>query len=440
MKSKFIKTSKTPYKKYDVEKYSYMNNEEFFKVTLPQIARGHTEKWESFKEREREAVDKLTEFVFGNLYDESFDFKKIPKEYDDYQYAKHSEFGNFNSTLSAGISITIDKNEIYNALTDEYPDFSKSVKSEKTKSRYTYSVNKINTNRIGEPFDFWKTKQYLLNNAINYINFNCDNNDYISVSRWITATGKSGRTKEIELLNEGCSLSWITNDQGYLSILSPNGKIIGEINWKTDEDHYSDTEYNEIFEPFLKNKQIEIESIKIKTLIPHNTPFGRPRKALVQVLITFHKVYLEENMDLISQFKQDFKSMRMLAAIDYNRKCDIIEGKIPDVILSLEELFSDSGFPIDNPLATYDIFSSKNFLSGSSFTSVELEEIWNIYMPIRTFTSLKSHETPLFQGGVKCLFCKRKFFNYALMREEREIYTGNELVPREFLILCLFRK
>lgn len=439
MKSKFIKISKSPYRKYDIEKYSYMNNDEFFKITLPQIARGHTEKWESFIERKREADDILEEYVFGNLYDKLFDFKKIPKEYDDYQYAKHSEFGNFNSTLSAGFSITIDEDEIYKALTDEHPNFSKSIKYEKTKSRYTYSVNKINTTRIGEPFDFWKTKEYLLNNAVNYINHNCDNNDYISVSRWITATGKSGRTKEIELLNEGCSLSWITNDQGYLSILSPNGKIIGEINWKTEEDHYNDTEYNEIFEPFLKKKQIEIQSIKLKTLIPHNTPFGRPRKALVQVLITFHKVHLEENIDLISQFKQDFKSMRMLAAIDYNRKCDIIEGKIPDVILSLEELFSDSCFPTDNPFATYDNFSSRNFLSGSSFTSAELEEIWNIYMPIRTFTSLRSYESPLFQGETKCLFCKKKFFNYALMLEEREIYNGNEMVPREFLILYLFK-
>ena len=87
--------------------------------------------------------------------------------------------------------------------------------------------------------------------------------------------------------------------------------------------------------------------------------------------------------------------MRALAAIDYNRKCDIIEGKIQERISSLDELFSDNEFQTIIPIATYEIFQSRDFLSGSMFSINELEEIWNIYMSIITFCSLKEKEAPL---------------------------------------------
>lgn len=131
--------------------------------------------------------------------------------------------------------------------------------------------------------------------------------------------------------------------------------------------------------------------------------------------------------------------MRALAAIDYNRKCDIIEGKIQERISSLDELFSDNEFQTIIPIATYDIFQSRDFLSGSMFSINELEEIWNIYMSIITFCSLKEKEAPLLKEGKTRLFCKRKFFDYVLDYEQEIITFNEESIYRDRLFLSLYK-
>lgn len=433
----------TPYKRCNIEEYSKMDIDKFYSEALPKIARGKNEKWEHFINRRHKAKESLNTFVFGRFYGKLFDLKSIPDEYSDYQYSKHSEFGySRRSGVIAGISISVDTDDFLKIITGKHTDLKRLVKCGRLESSSTYGMNKINIVQISHLFDFGKISRFLLDNTANYVNSNCDNNHRISVSRWITATGKSGRTKEIESLTEGCYLSWTLKPNATtteISVLSPNGTIIGEINWKTEETQLNDTEFNEVYEPLLKNGYVDIYSVQLQTLIPHNTPKGRPRKALVQVLITFNVKKIEINNDILDQTKRDIQSMRILAAIDYNRKCDIIEGIIPEKISSLEDLFSDDAFPAENPFVTYDVFQSIGFLSGSAFTINELEEIWNIYMPIETFCSLNERGMSLLKDGNTRLFCKRHYFNYVLDYEHELMVCGDDSIHRNTLRLSLYR-
>lgn len=442
MNSRFVKTDEIPFERCNVEEYSRMDINKFYNDALPKMARGKNETWQHFEKRRSRAEKMLNTFVFGRLYEKQFELKSIPSEYSDYQFSKHSEFGYSSSRgIVAGFSISIDDDEVLKYLTGECSDPQKMVRVERLKPNNTYNINKINVDAIGFPFNYWEIRQLLLNNTVYYVKSNCDKSGRIRVTKWITATGKSGRTKEIESLEEGCNLLWVKK-QKYasleISVLSPNGKEIGEINRKTDEDHLGDTEYREVFEPLLRNGCVDIESIKLHRLIPHNTPKGKPRKALVQVLITFHVKNLEEYEQFVALTKQDILSMRTLAAIDYNRKCDIIEGKIPDRLLSLEELFCDNEFPVRNPYATFDLLRSRDFLSGSTFTMAELEEFWSIYMPITVFCSLKERELPLIKDEKTQLFCKRRLFNYVL-ELTKDFTTGNKSIPRDLLKLSLYK-
>ena len=423
--SKFIKVDEMPYVRCDINEYSKMDINHFFKEALPKIARHKNEKWEHFEKRRRRAEEALNTFVFGRFYGKLFELKAIPCEYSDYQYAKNSEFGNVarRGIIAVG-SISIDTNEVLKLQTCESTDSKGIITVDRVIPNNASSVNKINAYRIGYPFAYWGIQQYLLNNTINCINESCDDNGLISVTRWLTATGKSGCTREIESLNEGCLLKWIQktkNSSTELIILSPNGMEIGEINWKTEDGYMNDTEYNAVYEPLLRSGCVDIGAIKLHRIIPHNAPNGRPRKALVQVSITFHIRELKEDKYYLAQIKRDIQTMRTLAAIDYNRKCDVIEGRIPDKLASLEDLFCDDEFFTDKPFVTYDIFRSQGFLSGSTFSASELEEIWSVYMPIEVFCSLKQREDPLIKYGKERLYCKKHYFNYMLESSNRSI-------------------
>lgn len=248
---------------------------------------------------------------------------------------------------------------------------------------------------------------------------------------------------KIELLNEGCLLKWIQktkNSSTELVILSPNGMEIGEINWKTEDGYMNDTEYNAVYEPLLRSGCVDIGAIKLHRIIPHNAPNGRPRKALVQVSITFHIRELKEDKYYLAQIKRDIQTMRTLAAIDYNRKCDVIEGRIPDKLASLEDLFCDDEFFTDKPFVTYDIFRSQGFLSGSTFSASELEEIWSVYMPIEVFCSLKQREDPLIKYGKERLYCKKHYFNYMLESRQDVMHVGDQTISRDQLRLGLYKK
>ena len=442
MNSRFIKTEDVSYERCNIEKYSKIDIDKFYSTALPKIARGVSENWKHFEKRRYKAEDALDKFIFGRFFNKTFSFVRIPDEYTDYQYSKHSEFGVSARNLIGGMSISIDINEIFNFATGKCDDPHKMLACETLKPSNIYSIDKINSNRIGYAFNHWELCHFLLNNTANYVKNNCDQSGCISVSRWITATGKSGRTKEIESLQESCALSWEIKHNSFsteISVISPNDAIIGEINWKTDEEHPEDTEFNEVYVPLLNNGQADIQSIKLQTIIPHNTPKGRPRKALAQVLITLHINNIEKDENYIARTKQDIQSMRTLAAIDYNRKCDILEGKIPEMIPSLEEFFSDDEFPTDNPFVTYDILQSRDFLSGSSFTIDELEEIWNIYMPILTFCSLRDKNSPYFKNENTRLFYKRHFYNYVLECEHDVRIFKDQTYPVTHLKLSLFK-
>ena len=440
MNSEFVKMDNAPFERSCVEKYSKMDIDTFYSISLPKIARRADEKWSHFQKRRNYAEKALDTFIFGKHYNKTFELLSVPEEYLDYHYSKHSEFGYCSKNMMSGVSISLDIEEIAKFVIGEGDTIEDFIECEPTKPYNTYSLNKINENQIGYPFGYWKIRDALLKNSICYVRNNSDNNGCISVTRWITATGKSGRTKEIESLVEGCKLSWTETKNAFsteITVISPNNVVIGEINWKTDEDHMSDTEFNEVYEPLLNCGNIEIQSIKLKKKIPHNSPNGRPKKALAEVLITFCVQKLDEDKNLVEKTKLDIQSMRTLAAIDYNRKCDIIEGKTPEKISSLEELFFDTAFACNHVIATFNILQDRDFLSGSAFTIKELEEIWNVYMPIITFIALKDKDIPFFPDGKNRLFCRKYYFNYILEHDIETIVVNRETIRRNIVRLSL---
>ena len=442
---RFVKADEVPYIRCDVNKYSKMDIDEFFADALPKIARGKNERWENFQKRKSKAEAALNKFVYGKYYGKFFELRSIPSEYFDYQYSKHSEFGSINTVKNFGqVLIGLDMDEVHKFIDREHGDPQKLVEVQHVKANITtYNINRINCDRIGVLFDYWKARNFLLNNSIEYIRSNCNSNGCISVTRWITATGKSGRTKEIESLTDRCDLSWkITSNSSSpeIAILSPNNIVIGEINWKNDEDHLDDTEFNEVYKPLLSSGCADIKSVQLQKLIPHGSPKGRPRKALVQVLITLQVKNLDAYEASINRIKQDIQSMRTLAAIDHNRKCDLIEGVIPECISSIGELFANDEFPRNSPFAVIDILQSGRCLSGFALTAAELEEIWSIYMPIKTFCLQSEGCDKYFGYKHDTLFCRRRYFNYTLEYERREVcLIDEELIYRNILRLSLYR-
>lgn len=441
----FIKPNEEPYERLNVESYSKMDFEYFFGNIVPKLVRQPYESWNSFSLRKSNAERIVDIFVFGKLHDEIFELISVPDYYSDYQYAKNAEFGYLYTAGIILASLTIDIGSLAEEIiSNNESDQRKGEIIKSKRKNVTYTPNKINEGNIGAAFEYWNIKNELLNNSVNYIKRSCDSDGRISICRWLTSTGKRGRTKEIESQREGCELSWeINHHEDKIYILSPNNIEIGEIGWNNECD--DDSEYWEVYKPLIFNGSILIESVTLNKIIPHSTPEGRPRKALAQVVLNMKISNLSINRDPLDVNREDLQSMRKLSAIDYNRKCDIIEGIIPEYPANLEELFHDEEFEHGEEFATFDLIWSKGFLSGYVFTSKELEEIWNIYRNIENYFNYHRFHIDDENGESqkqesKTLFCKGKYFNYAFEQETEFTIWDGRLREKTIRLLKLYRK
>lgn len=442
------------YQKCNIDSYSEMNVENFFDRLHAKLARQPNEDWSNYLSRKYESEKEFDRFVFGYLFEECFELINTSPDCTGNNISNGLEFyktyGKYDDAIGS-ISVILDVDAILNEDSSE-DDVDKNIyinQDNQEESSTIYHFSKVNSNAIGTPFNYWLMKEQLLNNTSHYLKESCTSSRTISVEKWLTATGKKGRTKELELLSEGINLLWEKSPTNYgegIDVISPNNIVIGEINWRNEYPY--DNEYSEVYLPFITSGNIHIESITLNKIIPHRTPGGRPLKALAQVIINMKIDRFPDNDEYISVAKQDIRLMRKLAAIDYNRKCDIIEGIIPECPENLEELFPDEEFEHGEEFLIFDLIENKGFLSGCVFTSKELEEIWNMYMNIRNYFYYHrfhiddecDEKWESQKQESETLFCEGKCFNYAFEQESEFTIWDGQLREKPTRLLKLYRK
>ena len=425
----------TVLEKVDVDEYTNVDYKQKLQIDLPQMGRKPGEDWEEIENRMNALVESIDSCVFGPLATEKFEFVKMPEKYGDYQQMKHSEFyvcgGGFRSTISANFQGLTETKHGHNKMDDIAET-----------DVYFRLADKFNKHHVGNLFGYWYMQREVVKNLHDYLKESCDKDNCIEVDKWLTSTGVRRRTKNAEKLNENQNLRWMKenkNGSRIIIVLDDDDNPIGEICWKT-EDGINDKEYSEVYDCLERDGLIDIVSIKLKRIIPHGTPNGRPRKALVNVSIKFHINKLPTDYKESEEFANNLKSLRALAAIDYNRKCDILNGVISEDISCINDIMNHSS------LLRNDLFfeirlgmSNTSFLSGIQMNNSEMQEFWNIFMPLYTYYNncLSQQDMETINNYIENSNCfNGKFFSYKVVQKEH--ITGDSLV-RYYCTLEVYR-
>lgn len=290
--------------------------------------------WDNYIERENEALNELHDFIFSDLSDK-VDLKEIPLKHEDYQWNKWSEI-EVTPQYVLGIVFSLNgesKTDPENDLIDFAHENTNSIE---------YSACLVNSSAIKSYFPIESHLREIMRNSYNYLVEKTDAANVILTKAWLGSTGKGKRTRIIESMSVGEALEWRVNGFKF-EILNRSGEVIGEAGTKgesPDRDVWFG-EFNSYYKHFIDLGLLDVKSAHISSIIPHGSLNKCPRKALVEIEIELIIKSLPDKCDYSDEFFSEVSLCRRVAAIDYNRKCDILEKKIPEVYDDLHMFFDD---------------------------------------------------------------------------------------------------
>lgn len=371
--------------------------------------RMENEPWEKYIKREDKALEKFNAIVFGDLCLKTLKFTQIPNEYNNYQWAKRSEFESRGFAFEMVVSLdNFEANESFHRV---FSCFSESF--------------------VCNMFACVEDLVRNLRNTSEMLKASYRDNKPLRTPFWLSCTGVSKRTACLEELPIGASLSFLPKTgrfaAGCFELYDSNRNCIGEISQSNDkfpnDSKIKDDEYWEIFKPLIENGNICLQNASLSKIIKHGTPKGKPRKALAEVMLEFTVDELPELSAIDwSSFQNSVNTMSKLAKIDYNRKCDIISGKTPYNI-SLIELFDLSCV---QDAASYELITEQKInlfkLDDVLLTDGELISFWNVFRPLYSCVARgECSEKPCFKKDGNLLY--KVSFEEECVRERLRHYS-----------------
>lgn len=388
MGSIFILADGETAEKIDLAKYKKSIPCNFLFSSSDIHPREDTESWDAFSKRVNRIVELFDESILKGFQKDHYSFISMPACYSDYQWAKWSEFriigGGSVSTYSFGSGVA---------------------------ESYSYkTVNCYNSELIKSLFDRKRLFINYLFDFEQYISVH-SNDDTLCCKVWLARTSVGGRRSTIEnhasegdcvlliAYNIGDYISpksfYPISDRSHFLICTQSGNEIGDIDFGSDlgpedESNHDNTEYWEVYMQPITDGSIVITDAHISQIIPHGAARGRKIKPLVEVNLHMKQIapinrasnnLFPPETNFVRMIRKTATMMKQLAVLDYNRKCDIINGIIPDTY-SVEQILPDVCADLSEyrPLRTQPVCSFS--LLGLNLSFDELGQFWNVFSPL----------------------------------------------------------
>lgn len=408
--------------------------------------------WEDYQSLVEETINMLCDLVYSEYKKQKYTFAKYPSIYDEYDFRSELDI----DTINDGYSFVIDFKGIIDELLFNSPKKTKIQSQDNPVENNTDNVissfitkaKRINNSKAEclnyEIHSIYNLRFYvkrLLFDRTAYIN-----NKNLETRLWLSNTsGIKGRIKLIEenvysgqkvfLIpykeNEKIgksNLPIFLNAEFKVALLT--GELIGDIQIKNCP------EYSFIFKKSLMNEELRIQEATVTRMLPRRATYQNPGKPLVELNLKFSLVkeiqYDNENF-LSPNYCENvicktINNMQYLAAIDYNRKIDIIEEKVK-YIYYLEELFNEENIDTSYYSEIYCSSLSAFDLSRIELSELELKEFWDIYSPLiysinnKEISTYNSNYTRFYNGNLLCLKYEKYIENKAPNNRSKTIIT-----------------